>query len=347
MNFNPADFYAHWQESLFDPDRIPLVLAAMALSAVVGMITGPLMGNAYPAFWVVFDKIIGGFGDRLDRLHRSRTDLLFRGFIFTAFMLVLSILASKYLEIAADSYHLYGFSYVLLLSALITSGTIWYSLLKFYFAIEKKTVGKGAYYAISCTTRINLNSVDEFGITRTGVGLAARSFDKGMVAPVFWFLIGGFPAAFIYATLAALAWRFGKNGFTKGFGESMLALERLMGFIPSLFAGMLITLAATFTPTVKMRDAIPAWIMAKNKAPYDQGGAPMTAMAYALNLSIGGPKQDLGGSAIKNVWVGPDKASAKTDHKHLRRAIYINVMAHLLFVASLCGAYLWAGKLFG
>ena len=347
MNFNLLDFYQHWHETLFDPDRIPLALAAIGVSAVAGMVTGPLLGNAYPAFWSVFDKLAGGFGDKLDRLHRSRADLLFRGFVFASIMLILGVLTGKYLEIAADSYPLYGFSHVFLLSALITSGAIWFSLLKFYFAIEKKTVGKGAYYAISRTTRINLNSVDEFGITRTGISLAARSFDKGMVAPLIWFLIGGFPAAFIYSTLSALAWRFGKNGFTKGFGESMLALERLMGSIPSLYAGALLTLAGAFTPTVKTTDALMAWIRAKNKAPYDQGGSPLTAMAYALNLSIGGPKQDIAGSALKNVWVGPEKASAKTEHKHLRRAIYINVMAHLLFVASLCGAYLWAGKLFG
>jgi adenosylcobinamide-phosphate synthase len=342
LDINPIEMYSSWQESLFDAERIPFVLAAMGITAVIGLVTGPALGNANPAFWVVFDKVFGGFGDKLNRIHRSRADLMFRGFIFTAVLLIFGLLAGKYLEIAADSYVLYGFSHIFLLSALFSTGAIWFALLKFYFAIDRKTVGEGAYYAISRSARCNLNSTDEFGISRIGINLAARSFDKGLVAPAIWFLIGGFPTVFIYSTLAFLDWRFGKNGFTKGFGETMLALERLMGFIPSYFSGVLITLAAAFTPTVKMKDGVMAWVHAKNKSPYHEGGPALTAMAYALNLSIGGAQQDLGGSALKNKWVGPDNASAKVEHKHLRRAIYINVMAHLLFVAALCGAYLWS-----
>ncbi len=346
FNINIADQYAQWQAHLFDADRIPLVLAALGVTSIIGMITGPLLGNAYPAYWVFLDKVFGLFGDKLDRLHRKRADLLFRGFVFAAFILVFGVLGGKYLEIAANSYGFYGFSHIFLLSALLTSGSVWYALLRFYFAIEKKTVGEGAYFAISRTTRINLNSVDEYGITRVGMALAARSFDKGMVAPAIWFLIGGYPAAFAYASIGALAWRFGKKGFTKGFGETMLALERLLGFIPGLFSAVLITLASGFTPTAKMGSVLKSWIKARQKAPYAQGGFPLTAMAYALDVSLGGPEVDLGGSAHKNAWVGPDRATAKIGHKHLRRAIYINVIAHILFVASLCGAYLWAGRLF-
>ena len=35
----------------------------------------------------------------------------------------------------------------------------------------------------------------------------------------------------------------------------------------------------------------------------------------------------------------------RNDHKHLRRAIYVNVIAHILFIGVLLGMYIWSGIL--
>ena len=86
-----------------------------------------------------------------------------------------------------------------------------------------------------------------------------------------------------------------------------------------------------------------SWVNATNRSPHEQGGFPLTSMAWALNVSLGGPYKTLTGSAMKNTWTGPEKATAQISHKHLKRGIYINVMAHLLLMAALGGAYLWSG----
>ena len=329
-----------------NPERIPTILAAMLLSIIVGMITGPLAGNANPFMWNMFAAMFGSIGDRLDRKKRTRTDLMMRGFIVCIFALVLAFLIGRLMQSIPVLYPLYGASEVILLSLVITSGAVWFALLRLYFAMEQDKMGEGAYFAIAQTARRNLSISDNFGITRTAMGLAARSFDKGLVAPVLWFIIGGFPLAMVYCTLAALSWRFGKDGFNTGFAGVIMALEKLMGFIPCIFAGLLITLAAAFTPTAKLHVALKNWIaQSKKRSPYEQGGAPLSALAWALNISLGGASQDLSGSAIKSVWVGPEGATAQINHKHLRRGIYINAIAHLLFVAALLGAYMWGGIL--
>jgi adenosylcobinamide-phosphate synthase len=327
---------------IMDPDRLPLAITAITVAAILGVITGPLAGNANPFLWLVYDKIFGGFGDRLDRLHRSRNDLALRGFFITVLGLCLALLIGKFYAAATYQRPLWGFTEIFLLSTLITAGSVWFALLRLYFAIEKKQVGQGAYYAVSRSTRINLAATDEFGIARTGMNWAARSFDKGLVAPVFWYLIGGLPLAVLYSALAALAWRFGKDGFSKGFGVIPLVLEKLMGFVPSLYAGLLISLATIITPSAAIHRGISAWFGRKNRAPYEQGGYPLSAMAWALKLSLGGASQDLSGSALTSVWVGPEGATARNDHRHLKRAIYINFASTILLMASLCGAYMWA-----
>lgn len=342
-----TEFITQWHAHLIDIDRIPTILMAIIFCSIIGMITGPLLGNANPFIWRAYDLLFGKLGDRMDRTTRAKPDLIFRGFLVTAFVVFIAACISKafdelsVLEIASGTVRL------VLLSLLLTSGSVWFVLLKLYFAMEKDKVGEGAYYAVARTTRLNLAAGDDFGITRAAMGASAKTFDKGLVAPALWYLIGGFPGACIYSALAMMNWRFGKAGLgpNKGMGfEAIpLALERLAGVIPSLLSALLMTLASTFTPTAKLHKSVAAWLGHKNRAPYEQGGAPVSALAWALNVSLGGAAQDLSGTPLKGEWVGPEGATAQLSHKHLRRAIYINVIAHLLFIASLLGAYMWGG----
>lgn len=340
-----TDFFIQWHTNFLDTDRVPVIFAAMLLCMILGMITGPLAGNANPFFWQLIDRAFGSLGERLDKNKRKQADLMFRGFMLCAFVLVLSLMLAKSFSVLALAYNDYRIGEILLFSILISTGSIWYALLRLYFACEQDKVVEGAFYAIARTTRRNLAAGDEFGVTRAAMALSARSFDKALVAPALWYLIGGFPFAVIYAALAALSWRFGKDGFNTGFAAVPMALERLMGFVPSILSAILITMAANFTPTAKIHKAVAAWMGAKGRSNYEQGGLPLSALAWALNISLGGASQDLSGSAIKAEWVGPKGATAKIDHKHLRRGIYINVIAHILFIAVLLSLYVWGGVL--
>lgn len=339
------DGFLNLHEHIMDVDRIPYAIMAILITMVVGAITGPLLGNANPFLWLVIDKVFGGFGDRLNKAHRPKADLIFRGFLITALTLFLALLLGKGLSLIVFEYPLYNMSEAVALSLLLTSGSVWFALLRLYFALEQKKVGEGAFYAVARSTRRNLSVGDDLSITRCAMGYSVRSFDKGLIGPVVWYLIGGLPFAVIYSALAALAWRFGKDGFSKGFGGAPLALERLLGFIPSLFSAVMIALASMFTPTAKVGKGLASIGGMKNRAPYEQGGWPLSVLAWSLNLSLGGAFQDISGSAIKGAWVSPEGATAKNNHKHLRRALVISVIVHFLFLVTLASAYLWGGKI--
>jgi adenosylcobinamide-phosphate synthase len=340
-----TDFLTQWHATFFDPDRIPVALLAILLVSIIGMITGPLAGNANALLWQCIDLTLGKLGDKLDKPKRPKADLIFRGFLITMFGIFIMGVIGRFGEGFAVTTPMNGVTQVLLLSLCLSAGTVWFALLRLYFAMEKDGKTKGAYLAIARSSRTDLNAADDFGITRMGMNFSARSFDKNMVAPVLWFLIAGFMGACLYTALSALSWRFGKDGATKGFGVTALALEKLLGFFPSILSGLLITMAGLFTPTAKLHKGIMAWFGHKNRASYEQGGFALSALAWILNVSLGGPAKDLKGDAIKNTWVGPEGATAKNDHKHLRRAIYVNVIAHILFVVTLLSLYLWANIL--
>lgn len=334
------------QQGLLLPQRIPLAMAALLLVSVAGVVTGPLFGNAVPFFWFLTDKILGGFGGRLDRVQRGQRDLMLRGLFLSLLGLVLFLMAGRGAVTLVQAIPLGGLTEILLLSLVLSAGTVWFALLRLFFALRDRKTGKNAYATIAATTQTNLASSDDYTLTRVGMGMAARGFDKGVVAPILWFLIGGLPAAYIYAGVAALKWRFGKDGFTKGFGKIPLLLEWFMGFLPTVLAGFLMALAGLLTPTGGMTRAFAGLMRKDGHAAYAEGGLPVTAMANALDVSLGGPTIDLRGSAIKRGWVGPKGATAQLGAGHLRRALYIAIMAHLLLLAGMGGCLILVGRLF-
>lgn len=328
---------------LIDPERFFIAIGAMIFVSVVGMVTGPQYGNASPLYWLVSDKIIGAIGARLDRPNRKARDLVFRALIVLIFALALAGFLGELLAELIRQFPFFDLTEMFFLSLCLSGGSVWFALLRLYFALKEKKVGKGEYYTIARTARVNLSVSDDYGITRVGMGLAARLFDKGLVTPVVWYLLAGVSGVYIYAALAALAWRFGRDGQAGMFGKTLAALEKLMGYVPGLLAGVLLALAGTLTPTAGAGKPLVALLHGKNRAPYEEGGAPLTAMAYALNVSLGGAVQDIDGNPLKRAWVGPEKATAQLGEGHLRRSLYLSLMAHVLLMASLLGGAIWAG----
>ncbi len=327
---------------IFEPERLPIAIAALLIVTLLGMIVGPFRGNANPFYWGLVNTIFGKLGSRMNKVGRPKGDLIFRGFILSAFVLLLSFLLGRLLQIAAGTYSTWSLIEILALCACLSSGAVWAAIGRLYRALHEKKVIAGAYYAIARSSYTDLSKNDDYTITRVGMGLALRAFDKAMVAPILWFLIGGLPLLFLYSSLASMAWRFGKDGHFGGFGDAILALEKLMGWVPNLLSGVLIALAGILTPTAGMTRAFIALFKSKGTAKYAEGGLAVTAAAFALAVSLGGPTKDLEGVAIKRGWVGSPKATAQLQAKHLHRVMYLCFMAHLLLLASLCAAMIFA-----
>lgn len=331
------------QDILLEPDRLVPALFAVLVVIVVGAVSGPVTGSANPFFWFLFDKLFGGIGKRLENPRRRQKDLMFRGFLFMLLVVTLSWFAGVTLYDLLPLLPLSSVWSVAFLSSVLTAGTVWFMLLRLYYCLKEKKGGDGTYRALALSTRDNLSGRDDYAVTRTAMMFAARSFDKGLVTPVFWYLIAGLPGAFIYAALAALVWRYGRDGYTGGFGRIPLMLEKILGFIPHVLTGFLIACAGLFTPTGGLTRALLGQVFGKGRATYAEGGLPLTALAYALDVSLGGPVYDLEGHTVKRAWIGPKNATAQLSEGHIRRALYISLIAHMLFVLGLLALMIFAG----
>ncbi|HNQ92322.1 MAG TPA: cobalamin biosynthesis protein [Alphaproteobacteria bacterium] len=332
-------FFSH----ILSVDRFNSAAVAMVFVSLVGLMTGPCWGNANPCLWILLDKICGRLVSKTYNVNRSVTSLQFRGaVILTLYLLITGILAAAAL-LLERKFALAGFMDPFLLALTLSGGATWSALIKLHHALRgKEGLSKGSYFQVAVSTKTNLNSTDDHGIIRVGIGFVARSFDKGVVAPIFWYLLGGLPGAFFYCGMAAARWSLSKDGFAKGIGTLALKLEEVFGFLPQFFSAIILSMAALMTPKAGMARSFVGLFRSQGYAPYAEGGMPLTSMAYALNVSLGGPVDDAGGSVLKRSWVGSPSSTARVERHHLRQSIYMGIMAFvLLFFFVVLGALAW------
>src|SRR3989338_58785 len=338
-------------DNIASPERLNTAMISLLFVSVFGGVFGSFSGNANPFLWVMLDRVFGGIAKKTYKVGRSVSSLHFRGTIILILYIFSTALVTFAVVLLDKALPLSGFMTPVLLTCVLSGGATWSALIKLHRAIraeDKKGksnqhLPKGSYYDIAVSTRTNLNTTDTHGIIRGGIGFVSFSLDKGIIAPLFWFLIGGLPAAFIYSGIAAARWSLSKEGFAKGIGNLALALEGLLGYIPQLITTVILAFAALFTPSARLTRAVMGlFSKGAGQASYGEGGLPLTALAWGMGISLGGPVEDRDGSVLKRAWIGSPKSTAKVEIHHLRIAIYLSVMSYILtFAFLLAGVMAW------
>jgi adenosylcobinamide-phosphate synthase len=128
-------------------------------------------------------------------------------------------------------------------------------------------------------------TLDGAGVARAAIESAAENFSDGVVAPVFWFLIGGLPGIAVYKAVNTADSMIGHRSerFAE-FGWAAARLDDLMNWIPARLAGGLICLVGggRAAMAVMVRDA------PLHKSP--SAGWPEAATAASLEIALAGPR---------------------------------------------------------
>lgn len=328
-----TDFIDIYYVSFEVHQRLLVVLAALLFSFFLGFLRFSA-NRGRPPLWPLLSAVLRAMGDRLNRPHRAPRDLAIRGAILCFFWLWMMGALGWAAAVLPPGYDLIGHAVVLSL-LLVTSG-LGRLILGLYAALEKGHSPQGLYYALAHASGRNLTLADHFTITRVAVALLGQMLVRGLVGPVFWFVVAGLPGAFVYAGLAVFNTRYGDEGGQGGFARLSAVLASVADIIPEALACVLLMLAPLFTPGSRRLTGAMPWLGAKGRASAAQGGLPVTVLAWALNMTLGGPGQSLSGDSFIAPWVGPDGATAQNSHRHLKRALYLTGIAQVLFVFGVC-----------
>jgi adenosylcobinamide-phosphate synthase len=133
--------------------------------------------------------------------------------------------------------------------------------------------------------------LDEAGVSRAAIESLAESASDGVVAPLFWLILGGLPGIALYKAINTADSMVGhRNERYRDFGWASARLDDLVNWIPARLTALLLAGAAFW---VKGADAEKAWTTAlrdarKHASP--NAGWPEAALAGALGFSLGGPR---------------------------------------------------------
>ncbi len=314
----------------FDP--LVLLLVAMALEGIAGSARFILRPLPSPLSPIV--GMIRFFERKLNRDKRSQLDRAIRGIIVTIFILGLCFGLS--LGVVWITWNInYGWALEVFLTASLLSQRLAYDQARGVAKALNRNDLNEARQRMAKITNQDTTAHDEHTVCRTAIELCADTFTIGVVAPVFWYVLFGFPGLFIYRALNAMTDEIGHpTEQHRAFGFATARLDDALSFIPTRLAGLFLAIAALFAPTANPSQALKImWRDAGNHHSLTAGW-PEAAMAGALNITLAGPRP--GNNNTAAAWIGEGTAKATT--RDIGRALYVFGVAcliNLIWVAAI------------
>jgi adenosylcobinamide-phosphate synthase len=180
--------------------------------------------------------------------------------------------------------------------------------------------------------------LDAYGVARAAIESLAENFGDGVVAPVFWYLVGGLPGLFAYKMTNTLDSMIGyRSRRYRAFGWAAARLDDLLNLIPARLGGLLIAAAAIFAAGCRPGHAVTIMLRDGRKHRSLNAGWPEGAMAGALGLALAGPRRYAQG-VVADPWVGDGTARAATSD--IARALRLYRLACLIEGGVLFGVSL-------
>ncbi|MEP7365700.1 MAG: adenosylcobinamide-phosphate synthase CbiB [Acidobacteriota bacterium] len=167
----------------------------------------------------------------------------------------------------------------------------------------------------------------EHDVVRAMIESVAENLSDGVIAPLFWLVVGGPVAMAAYKAVNTLDSMFGhKNERYREFGWCSARMDDLANWIPSRLTAVSIWLTALVVPGLWFQDSVRATLQDAHRQPSPNSGYPEAAAAGALGVQLGGT------AYYKGVRV--EKARLGFEKRELGPAVY-GPMRVMLYAAPL------------
>lgn len=172
--------------------------------------------------------------------------------------------------------------------------------------VERALEREGLAAARAAVSRIvgrDTEALDEAGVIRAAVETVAESFADGIVAPLFYMMVGGAPLAMCCKAVNTMDSMLGyKNERYLHFGRAAAKLDDAVIFVPSRLAALLLITAAPLCGE-NAEEAARIWRRDRRKHASPNSAQCEAAMAGALGLRLCGPASYFG-TRMEKPWIG-------------------------------------------
>jgi adenosylcobinamide-phosphate synthase len=150
----------------------------------------------------------------------------------------------------------------------------------------------------------NTETLDESGVSRAALESLAENAADGVVAPLFWYLLLGLPGLVAYKAVNTADSMIGHKSIKHiHFGYASARFDDLLNFFPARLTALLFSAAAILESQTAAKTSFNAAMSDAGKHRSPNAGWPEAAMAGALGLRFGGPR-DYDGETVDLPWLG-------------------------------------------
>jgi adenosylcobinamide-phosphate synthase len=307
----------------FDP--LILLLMAMVIETYAGQLRFLTRLTGHPL--ALIENMVSWFDRKLNRETRSQMDRAVRGSI--AAIVVIAVSGGVGWGFAWLSQTL-PFAWIfetILLVMLISQRGTYTAVRKVGLALRDQGL-EVARQAITPLIKEASAKMDGHGVARAAIETSCMLLTTRAVAPVFWYVLFGFPGLLIYQAVAVMNEELGhKTDKHRAFGFTAARLYDILLIIPAQLSGLFVVLASLFVPTANPAGALKTMLRDARKFRSYNLGVALGAVAGAFNLALGGPRKFT--QETKNdPWIGDGTAQATP--QDIRRSLYLFAVACLL-----------------
>lgn len=236
-----------------------------------------------PEHWPHPIRALGWVIGRLDRARRGVRSPVVLRMLGIGLLLVMLLLAGGFAWLVVKACGPWGWVAEVLLGAWMLAGRCLREAVRPVAQALQAGDLAGARQAVSMVVGRDTQTLEEGEVARAGLETLAESLCDGVVAPLFWFALGGLPGLWAFKAVSTLDSMVGhREAPWTHFGWASARFDDLLNWVPARLTALLIALAACSRRALRLgwRDA------GKTSSP--NAGVVEAAFAGALDVQLGG-----------------------------------------------------------
>ena len=286
-------------------DPLLVLLLALAMEACVGEASLLFQTAMHPVR--VIGGLIGVLDRRLNHERLSKASRVGLGALVVALVVGLAALVGRAV-MWLSAHFVLGWTVEFVLTVTLLAQRSLYDHVRAVARALRTDGLEGGRLAVGHLVGRDVNELDRHGVARAAIESCAENFGDAVVAPVFWYVLFGFPGLLVYKSVNTLDSMIGyKTPRHHAFGMTAAKLDDVLNLIPARLAGLFLVAGALCLPSA---DASEAWQTLRRDAGNHRSpnaGWPEAAMAGALGLALAGPRR-YAGTVVDDPWIGNGRA---------------------------------------
>ena len=291
-------------------------------SFLIGWLLDRLFGDPerLPHPVVLFGKMIAK-GERMLNLGKWR---VLKGALLAVMLITVVVFATWTMIVVADKVNIYlGMAMRAILVFYCLAGTTLIREVRQVFYAIDSSLDEGRQQVARIVGRDTSELTDE-EVRKAALETLAENLNDGVIAPLFWFAIGGMPAMMGYKMVNTLDSMIAYHSprYLK-FGKAAARIDDIANYIPARLTALLMLIAAR-------RPNLVSFVMKYGPCHASpNSGWPEAALAGILGCRFGGPHKYFGETFDKPYIGNQDKPLTRED---IEKAVRINRTAETLGV---------------